>query len=109
DGATTYLLPRLMGLARARRMLLFGEAVPATEALELGLIGEVVPADDLATRSLERARQLAALPTQAASFTKSLLARAFDVDLATVLFEERALQGLISTTDDYDEGRAAFR
>jgi len=109
DGATTHLLPRLVGLGRAKRMLLFGEAVTAHEALETGLVGEVVPEDQLADVAAERAAQLAALPTQAVTLTKSLLARSFDIDLATVLFEERALQGLISTTADYDEGRAAFR
>jgi 2-(1,2-epoxy-1,2-dihydrophenyl)acetyl-CoA isomerase len=107
DGAITYLLPRLVGLARARRMLLFGESVLAPEALELGMIGEV--AGDLAEATSRRAGELAGLPTQALTLVKSMLNRSFDIGLDTVLFEERTGQGLLSTTDDYAEGVTAFR
>jgi 2-(1,2-epoxy-1,2-dihydrophenyl)acetyl-CoA isomerase len=73
DGAISLLLPRLVGAAPARRMLLFGDEV-----------GHVV-------RS-----------------TRSLLARSFDVGLETALFEEKLAQGVVSTSDDYAEGAAAF-
>jgi len=109
DGAATYLLPRLIGIARARRMLLFGEDLSGAEAEALGLIGEAVSPEDLLGAADERAQTLASMPTQAVSYTKSLLARSFEIDLATVLFEERTGQGLVSTTEDYAEGSTAFR
>jgi 2-(1,2-epoxy-1,2-dihydrophenyl)acetyl-CoA isomerase len=108
DGGATRLLPRLVGIARARRMLLFGEEVRGAEAVELGLIGEATSEADLLTVARERARTLAAMPTQAIGLTKSLLARSFELDLATTLLEERVGQGLISTSHDYAEGVDAF-
>jgi 2-(1,2-epoxy-1,2-dihydrophenyl)acetyl-CoA isomerase len=108
DGASLYLVPRLVGLARARRMLLFGEDLGATEALATGMIGEVVPAEDLDGAAARRAAALAALPTATIRYTRSMLLRSFELDLETALFEERAGQALISTTPDYAEGVAAF-
>ncbi len=108
DGASTYLLPRLVGTARAKRILLFGEDVPAPEAHAIGMIGEVVPAADLDAAVDRRAQQLAALPTATLQYTKSMLMRSFELDLESALFEERAGQALISTSADYAEGIAAF-
>jgi len=108
DGASIYLLPRLVGTARAKRMLLFGEAVPAPEALAFGLIGEVVPPGELDQVAAGRATQLAALPAAAVQYTKAMLLRSFELDLESALFEERAGQALMSTTADYAEGAAAF-
>jgi 2-(1,2-epoxy-1,2-dihydrophenyl)acetyl-CoA isomerase len=108
DGASIYLLPRLVGTARARRMLLFGEDVAAPEALAAGMIGEVVDATELAAAAAARATRLAALPAATIQFTKSMLLRSFELDLESALFEERAGQALMSTTDDFEEGRRAF-
>jgi 2-(1,2-epoxy-1,2-dihydrophenyl)acetyl-CoA isomerase len=108
DGASIYLLPRLVGLARARRMLLFGEDVGATEALSSGMIGEVVEAPDLTEAAARRAGLLAALPAATLRYTRSMLLRSFELDIETALFEERAGQALMSTTPDYAEGVAAF-
>ena len=108
DGASIYLLPRLVGTARARRMLLFGEDVAAPEALAAGMIGEVVDATELDAAAAARAARLAALPAATIQFTKSMLLRSFELDLESALFEERAGQALMSTTDDFEEGRRAF-
>jgi 2-(1,2-epoxy-1,2-dihydrophenyl)acetyl-CoA isomerase len=108
DGASIYLLPRLIGMGRARRILLFGEQVPATEALATGMIGEVVSAEHLDDAVSRRSARLAALPQATLAYTKSMLLRSFDLDLESALFEERAGQALISTTSDYAEGVAAF-
>ncbi|MHB8467718.1 MAG: enoyl-CoA hydratase/isomerase family protein [Acidimicrobiales bacterium] len=108
DGASIYLLPRLVGLGRAKRVLLFGEDVVATEALATGMIGEVVPAEELHDAVVRRSAQLAALPQAALAYTKSMLLRSFDVDFESALFAERAGQALMSTTSDYGEGVAAF-
>jgi 2-(1,2-epoxy-1,2-dihydrophenyl)acetyl-CoA isomerase len=109
DGATTFLLPRLIGAARARRLLLFGEDVTATDAVAAGMIAEAVAGQRLAEVAKARAAELAALPAGALRYTRSMLARSFELDLATTLFEERAGQGLISTGVDFAEGAAAFR
>jgi 2-(1,2-epoxy-1,2-dihydrophenyl)acetyl-CoA isomerase len=108
DGASTYLLPRLVGTARAKRILLFGEDVPAREALAIGLIGEVVPAAELDAAVERRAQQLAELPTATLRYTKSMILRSFELDLESALFEERAGQALLSTSPNYTEGIAAF-
>jgi 2-(1,2-epoxy-1,2-dihydrophenyl)acetyl-CoA isomerase len=108
DGATTYLLPRLVGLALARRMLLFGEEITASDGAAAGLISEIADAETLLDVAQRRAEALASLPTQTIAYTKGMLSRSFDVDLATVLFEERHGQALLSTTADYAEGIAAF-
>jgi 2-(1,2-epoxy-1,2-dihydrophenyl)acetyl-CoA isomerase len=108
DGASIYLLPRLVGTARARRMLLFGEDVGAPEAFAAGMIGEVVEPAELDAAARARAEQLAALPAATIQFTKSMLLRSFELDLESALFEERAGQALMSTTPDFAEGRAAF-
>lgn len=109
DGALTHLLPRIVGLANARRILMFGEAVPASGALSMGMIGETCAPERLAEISRDRAEELASLPTQALSATKALLSRSFGLDLASALWEERAAQGLVSTTHDFAEGVAAYR
>ena len=108
DGASIYLLPRLVGTARAKRILLFGEDVPAPEALAAGMIGEVVTAGDLDEAIASRSTRLAALPAATLRYTKSMLLRSFDLDLESALFEERAGQALMSTSPDYAEGVAAF-
>jgi len=108
DGASIYLLPRLVGTARAKRMLLFGEDVGAPEALTTGMIGEVVAPDALDAAAETRANRLASLPAATVRYTKSMLLRSFELDLESALFEERAGQALMSTTPDYAEGIAAF-
>ena len=108
DGASIYLLPRLVGLARARRMLLFGEDVAAPEALAMGMIGETVAPEGLDEAAARRAGALAALPSATLRYTRSMLLRSFELDIESALFEERAGQALMSTTADYAEGVAAF-
>jgi enoyl-CoA hydratase/carnithine racemase len=88
--------------------LLFGEEVDAPTAFSWGMIGEVVNEAELLEVAQDRAETLAALPTHVLGYTKSLLTRSFDVGLDTVLFEERLAQGLVSTSEDYAEGAAAF-
>ncbi|HEY6474828.1 MAG TPA: enoyl-CoA hydratase-related protein [Acidimicrobiales bacterium] len=108
DGAISLLLPRLVGTARARRMLLFGEQVGSADAYQWGMIGELAGASDLVATAQARAEELGALPAHVVRYTRALLARSFDVGLETVLFEEQLAQGVVSTSDDYAEGAAAF-
>ncbi len=108
DGAISLLLPRLVGVARARRMLLFGDQVSAADAHEWGMVGELAGGADLVERAQTRAEALGMLPAHVVRYTRSLLARSFDIGLDTVLFEEQLAQGVVSTSDDYAEGAAAF-
>jgi 2-(1,2-epoxy-1,2-dihydrophenyl)acetyl-CoA isomerase len=108
DGAMTYLLPRLVGAGRAKRMLLFGEDVAASDAYAFGMIGEIATPEDLDRVVSARAGRLAELPSAALRYTKAMLLRSFELDLESTLFEERAGQALMATTDDYVEGREAF-
>ena len=71
DGAGAWLLPRLIGLQKAKEMMFFGDAVPAAEAERLGLVNRVVPADELEKVAGEWAARLATGPTRSIGLTKA--------------------------------------
>ena len=73
EAASSLLLPRRVGLAKASELLLLGEPFGAEEALRLGLVNGVVPADELFAHALERARRLAAKPREAIAATRRLI------------------------------------
>jgi 2-(1,2-epoxy-1,2-dihydrophenyl)acetyl-CoA isomerase len=108
DGAGCWLLPRLVGVARAKELMFFGDDVPAAEAERLGLVNRVVPAEDLDKVAAEWAARLAAGPTRAIGLTKALLNRSLDSDRATALREEAMAQELNMTTHDANEGVDSF-
>ena len=97
DGAIARLVPRIIGHARAREFLLLGQVIEATEAVTLGMIARAVPASELVDAAFATARELAALPADAVTYTKQLLNRSFELDLESFLFEERTIQALLST------------
>jgi 2-(1,2-epoxy-1,2-dihydrophenyl)acetyl-CoA isomerase len=107
DGGGTWLLPRLVGLAKAKE-LVFSADIDAAEALRIGLVNRVVPAVELekATRAL--AARIAAGPPGALGLAKALLNRSATVDLATSLGFEAYAQAQSVTTDDHAEGVRAF-
>jgi 2-(1,2-epoxy-1,2-dihydrophenyl)acetyl-CoA isomerase len=108
DAAGAYLLTRLVGPQRAKRIYLFGDDIPAKEALDLGLVNEVVPAGELAETSATLARRLADGPTRTHAVTKRLVNRAMDLDRDSALAEEAWAQELVMTTEDAQEGVRAF-
>lgn len=108
DAAGAYLLTRLIGPQAAKRLYLFGDDVPAADALRLGLVGEVVPAAELDKRVTELAGRLAAGPTRTLGITKRLVNRALDLDRDAALTEEAWGQELVMTTADAQEGVRAF-
>jgi 2-(1,2-epoxy-1,2-dihydrophenyl)acetyl-CoA isomerase len=108
DAAGAYLVTRLVGPQIAKRLYLFGDDVPAAEALRLGLVGGVVPAADLDKRATELAARLAAGPTRTLGVTKRLVNRALDLDRDSALAEEAWGQELVMTTTDAQEGVRAF-
>lgn len=108
DGGSTFFLPRRIGLARARDLMLRNRMLTAAEALEWGLVEQVVPAAELDTESRRVARELAAGPTKAFGETKRLLLGTFDHGLETQMeLETRAISSM-GETADAKEGLQAF-
>lgn len=73
--ASTYLMPRIMGHARAMELVMFGEPFTAAHAQECGLVNEVLPNDKVEARAVERAAKLASQPPNALRTTKRLMKR----------------------------------
>jgi 2-(1,2-epoxy-1,2-dihydrophenyl)acetyl-CoA isomerase len=110
DAGGAYLLPRLVGLPRAKAMVMLGEGATGAEAVDLGLAYSCVDdADALMPAALELARTLAAGPTRSLGLSKILLNRSFETDLTTSLELEGHFQSLATTSPDIVEGMAAFR
>jgi 2-(1,2-epoxy-1,2-dihydrophenyl)acetyl-CoA isomerase len=108
DAGGPYLLPRLIGLHKAKELMFFGDDLSAEDAHRLGLVNKVVPADDLQATTEAWAQRLATSPTRALSFTKSLLNRSLDSHRTAALYEESWVQELIQHTHDAAEGVTAF-
>ena len=108
DGLGTWLIPRLVGLQRAKEMILLAEDVPAARAAEIGLVTRVVPAAELEATVTDIARRLAEGPTRAHATNKFLLNRSLDVDRHTMAEEESWAVDVMSHTHDATEGVASF-
>jgi enoyl-CoA hydratase/carnithine racemase len=108
DMGAAYLLPRLVGLGHATRLLMLGDTVGADEALRIGLISSLVPADDFDQAVDGLARRLASGPAQAYAQTKALLTREQDMSLSAALELEAMTQALLMKGRDYAEFHAAF-
>jgi 2-(1,2-epoxy-1,2-dihydrophenyl)acetyl-CoA isomerase len=108
DSGSSWSLPRLVGWARARELLLLPRTVEADEALDMGLATEVVPADDVLERATELARQLAAGPTQAYAAIRAALEYSATHGLAESLTNEGALMQRTGATEDHRAAVAAF-
>ena len=104
-----YLLPRLVGLPRAKAMLLLGEGCTGAEAVDLGLAYRCVGADELDGVATALAQRLAAGPTRSLGLSKRLLNASFETDLVHSLDLEGAYQALATTSGDLVEGMKAFR
>jgi 2-(1,2-epoxy-1,2-dihydrophenyl)acetyl-CoA isomerase len=108
DTGGSWLVPRLLGYARAFDWMCSGRKIDSAQALASGLVSEVVPADDVLARTQERAGALAALPTRAIAMTKRLFERAAASRLEDQLELEAQLQVAATRTEDFAEGVAAF-
>ncbi|MDT5219196.1 MAG: 2-(1,2-epoxy,2-dihydrophenyl)acetyl-CoA isomerase [Mycobacterium sp.] len=109
DSGSTWLLPRLVGVARARRMLLLGEKVSATDAADWGLIHQAVDAADFENVVEELLARLAAGPTIAIGLAKQALSFAQRAALSESLMQELFNLELSCRTSDFKEGLEAFR
>jgi enoyl-CoA hydratase/carnithine racemase len=108
DMGAAYLLPRLVGLGHATRLLMLGDTVNADEAFRIGLVSSLVQADEFEDAVAELARRLAAGPTQAYAQTKALLTREQDMSLSAAVELEAMTQALLMKGQDYAEFHAAF-
>jgi 2-(1,2-epoxy-1,2-dihydrophenyl)acetyl-CoA isomerase len=108
DAAGAYLLTRLVGPQRAKQIYLFGDDIPAAQALEWGLVTQLSTAAETRSTAHALAARLAIGPTRTLAMTKRLVNRALDVDRDTALNEEAWGQELVMTTEDANEGVQAF-
>jgi len=108
DMGAAYLLPRLVGLGHATRLLMLGDTVNADEAFRIGLISELAEADAFEEAVGGLARRLASGPTQAYAQTKALLTREQDMSLSAAVELEAMTQALLMKGQDYAEFHAAF-
>jgi 2-(1,2-epoxy-1,2-dihydrophenyl)acetyl-CoA isomerase len=110
DAGGAYLLPRLVGLPRAKAMVMLGEGAKGAEAVEMGLAYRCVDSPEaLLPEAVALAEQLAAGPTRSLGLSKVLLNRTFEVDLPSLLELEAHFQALATSSPDLVEGMAAFR
>lgn len=108
DSGASWFLPRLVGAAHAAELLLLPDPMPATEALRIGLVSQVVPDEHLVHHARVLATKLAAGSPLAIALTKRALDRSLEVDLETALDHEASLQGIAGRSADHAEGLAAF-
>ena len=108
DSGGTYFVRRLLGTARAFEWMTSGRRLSAAEALEWGLVSEVVEDQKLAARAAERAAELAAMPTKGIGLTKRLFDHAENATLEEQLELEAQLQTAATLTADFREGVDAF-
>ena len=108
DMGAAYLLPRLVGLGHATRLLMLGDTINADEAFRIGLISELAEADAFEEAVGGLARRLASGPTQAYAQTKALLTREQDMSLSGAVELEAMTQALLMKGQDYAEFHAAF-
>jgi enoyl-CoA hydratase/carnithine racemase len=108
DMGAAYLLPRVVGLGHATRLLMLGEPVHAEEAERIGLVSELTQDGQAQAASAALARRLADGPALAYRQTKALLTAELDMPLGAAVEMDAAAQALLMTSADYAEFHAAF-
>lgn len=108
DGSSTWFLPRMVGLRRAKEIALLGDRIPAAEAVRLGLAYKVVSRASLDAEAGTLAARLAAGPTRAYGNTKTLLHASFNHSLGEQMDLEVASFAECASNPDFAEGVKAF-
>jgi 2-(1,2-epoxy-1,2-dihydrophenyl)acetyl-CoA isomerase len=108
DAGGAYLLPRLVGMQRAKELMFLSEKLAAADAAAMGLVNRVVPAGELDATVAALLAKLTALPTGALGLTKRLANAAFEQDRSAFFLQEATFQELQSHAHDATEGVAAF-
>jgi 2-(1,2-epoxy-1,2-dihydrophenyl)acetyl-CoA isomerase len=108
DSGGSWLLPRLVGLHRAKELVFFAEAISAADAERIGLVNRVVPDAELEPLARAWAERLAQAPTRALVECKRLLNQSFGRTFQEALDAEATAQGAVSQTEDFLEGVLSF-
>jgi 2-(1,2-epoxy-1,2-dihydrophenyl)acetyl-CoA isomerase len=108
DSGGTFFLPRLVGWQRASALMMLGDKVPATEAMQMGMIYKCFEDENFHASARAISIQLAGLPTQALAYTKRALQASFNNNLQQQLIEEDELQQQAASTDEYQKRVQAF-
>ena len=109
DSGSTWLLPRLIGLPRAKQMVLLGKPVDAERAERWGMITELVSDDELDNRVEEVVAEFAAAATVSVGLAKTMLHRHLDANLAQALTQEALTEEISLRSADFKEGIASLR
>lgn len=108
DAAGAFLLPRHLGLHKAKELVFFGDDLSAADAERIGLVNKVVPAAELEAETRRWAGRLAQGPTFAIGLSKRLLNRSLQSDMDTCFAEEAFAQALTAHSEDMREGIRSF-
>jgi 2-(1,2-epoxy-1,2-dihydrophenyl)acetyl-CoA isomerase len=108
DYGGTWFLTQIVGTAKARELYYFSERISAAEAERLGIVNGVLPASELETAVLEKARRLAAGPRVAHRYMKDALNRAVQSELLDCLDLEASFHNHTGRTEDHQEAARAF-
>jgi 2-(1,2-epoxy-1,2-dihydrophenyl)acetyl-CoA isomerase len=108
DSATSFLLPRIIGLGRAMEMALTNELIDAQKALAYGLVNRVFGTEELLTKTIQFAKQFENAATKSIGLTKRAFNRSMFVDLDGALDYEAYLQEIAGHSQDHLEGVKAF-
>jgi 2-(1,2-epoxy-1,2-dihydrophenyl)acetyl-CoA isomerase len=108
DSGSTFMLPRLIGYTKAFELMVTADKLTAKDALELGLLNKVVPADKVLSEAVALAEKLALDPVKAYGLTKRALNEVVFPDLDLLLEQEAMLQEIAGKSDDFEEGVKAF-
>jgi enoyl-CoA hydratase/carnithine racemase len=108
DVGLTYLLPRVVGLARALELMLMDTTIDAQRALDIGLINRVVPPEQLMPAALEMARSIASLPPPAVRWVKRVTYMNLDSGFEQALNLEAMAESMLVDTTEFKDSLAAF-
>ncbi|ASJ55772.1 2-(1,2-epoxy-1,2-dihydrophenyl)acetyl-CoA isomerase [Brevibacillus formosus] len=108
DSGGCYYLPRIVGIGKALELAMTGEKVSAEEALRIGLVNQVYPAESFMEDALAYARKLASLPTKGIGLIKRTMYKGLEMGLEETLEYEAFAQEAAGSTADHKEGVTAF-
>jgi len=108
EGGVTYLLPRILGIARSCELIFTGKTIDAKEAERIGLVNQVVPHEELEVRAKELANSLARGPAMALGLSKISLYQALDMSLHSAIEREARAQTICMCGEDLREAVSAF-
>ncbi|MGQ9721299.1 MAG: enoyl-CoA hydratase/isomerase family protein [Candidatus Jordarchaeum sp.] len=108
DGGGSWLLPRLVGLQKAKEIIMMGKMVPAKEAEQIGMVNKVVPQEEVLSAAKGYAKILANLPSKTLGAAKKTINKAITTDLREAMDYEMTMQAICFQTEAHRERVKAF-